>query len=129
MGSTLSIGGVSTTQIKGISQALGGEVSVVEATTLGSTVREYVSGIGAWGSLEFEVVYDPGEASHAAFKTLIETPAEKACIVTLSDTSTIGFDAFVTGFNVNGLEIDGVVSASITLQITGAVTITPAAGG
>ena len=37
----------------------------------------------------------------------------------------IAYTCFVTGFNFDEIAVDGVVTASLTVKITGAVEITP----
>ncbi len=85
--------------------------------------REFVAGLKDAGELSMEVNYDP--ALHGTiFAELGE--AAKGHRITLPGTggATVEFQALVTGFSAQA-PFDDKLAASITLKVTGAVTITP----
>lgn len=85
--------------------------------------REFVAGMKDGGELSMDVNYDP--ALHDEIYAEVGG-AVKGHRFTLPDAgaATVEFDAIVTGFSAEA-PYDDKLSASITLKVTGAVTITP----
>lgn len=103
------------------------EMGVSETTHLGSTWRTFIPNILDAGELTFTIEYDSADSTHAAIWSQMTAGTEAVWLITLADTgtTTIGFNGPITGFSIDEIAVDGVVTASISAKITGAVTITP----
>ena len=101
----------------------GGSVSVIDVTDLSSSAKEKVSGLNDNGQLSFECNLIPSNTQHAALRTAKENGTKVSVKLIFTDTGATEwtFDAIVTGFSVSGA-VDGVVKASVTLEISGDIT-------
>lgn len=118
-GATVVIGQV--VSISGPSASVG----TVESTNLASTARTFLTTIPDMGEVSFTVNWDHDLNTQSGLETILKTPDDTvAWLITLSDATTIGFDGLLTGFNITGMEIDGLVQAEITVKVTGDITIT-----
>ncbi|QDV34014.1 phage tail tube protein [Tautonia plasticadhaerens] len=83
------------------------------------------------GELELAITYDPKLASHATLEGLRTSGNTIYWRITLNDmdtTATIAkFSGFVTGFEVDEVNRDDEdnVTATLTVKVTGAITLTP----
>jgi hypothetical protein len=108
-------------------------VPSIDKTTLDDTKRRFRPGLPDAGELSLSVYYDPKAATHITLLSWWKTPGLKACVLEFADGgpggtpvgSTYAFDAFLTGFDHNGEELDGMLGADITLKIDGDITSTP----
>lgn len=84
--------------------------------------REFVSGMKDAGELSMEINYDP--ALHGTLFSAIGS--ERNHRITLSDSgaAVVSFAAFITKMSAQA-PYDDKLSASVSLKVTGAVTITP----
>jgi hypothetical protein len=99
---------------------LDGSASEIDVTHLGSTAKEYRLGLVDEGGFTFEmnrVAADPGQA---ALLTSRNAGTLKTYKLTLPNAEVATFTAFAKTFPVAG-GVDGVVSHSIGLRISGAV--------
>jgi len=95
-----------------------------------SAFREFVRGLVDAGELTFEINYNPADARHAdLFADLVsgEVKAYKilfdmAEMPTISASYEMDMDAFVKSMPLN-IPVDNVLTANLTLRITGAPTI------
>jgi len=99
----------------------GGNAGVIDVTDLASIAKEKMSGMNDNGQLGFEINFVPSNAQHLALRTAKENGTTANFQLVFTDGTTWSFQALVTGFAVSGA-IDGVVKASVTLEITGAIT-------
>lgn len=85
--------------------------------------REFVAGMKDGGELSMEINYDP--ALHGTIWAEVGA-ASKSHRITLPDAgaAVVDFDAIVTGFTAQA-PYDDKLSATVTLKVTGAVTVTP----
>ena len=90
-----------------------------------SAYREKVAVILDGGELTFDIVYN-SEAGQDALRTAFEARTTGAVLITYPDTSTAGFQGFVSSWSW-AAPVAGVLRASIGITVAGAVTITPAA--
>jgi len=105
-------------------------VATIDTTTLDDVHRTFVGGTIDGGELSIEVLIDPMGTDAQKFEdewdaTASAAPTAKACIITFpsaATASTYTFSALVTGFSLD-LPMDDSIRASITLKISGAVTI------
>ena len=101
----------------------GGSVSVIDVTDLASSAKEKIAGMNDNGQLSFECNFIPTNTQQAALKTAKEAGTQVKVKLVFTDTGTTEwtFDAIVTGFSITGA-VDGVVKASVTLEISGSIT-------
>jgi predicted secreted protein len=101
----------------------GGNASVIDVTDLSSAAKEKLAGLNDNGQLSFECNFLPANTQHAALRTAKENGTVVSVKIVFTDTTstTWTFSALVTGLAVSG-SVDGVVKASITLEISGSIT-------
>jgi len=101
----------------------GGSASIIDVTHLGSNRREKRMGIADEGQLSFDVNLVPGNAGQIALRNDRASRTEREAILTLTDATntTLTFNAYCTQFSIQG-SVDNKIQASVTLEITGAVT-------
>lgn len=101
-------------------QGPGGTATEIDVTHLASSSREFRMGLRDGGSVTCEFNFVPGDIGQVFLRErqmVMNTPT--AWRLDLSDDSTtIGFDAFVMEFSINGT-VDDKVSASANLRVTG----------
>jgi predicted secreted protein len=101
----------------------GGSASVIDVTDLQSDAKEKRMGLQDEGQLTLSINYIPDNAVHQGLRTDRANQTKRNFRMTFTDTGATvwDFSAFVTGFSVSG-GVDGVVEASVTLEISGAIT-------
>ena len=104
----------------------GMSADVVEVTDQDSSsnFREYMSGLLTGGQITFDVNYDPDQATHVALVADLKAKTSATYNIVLTDPTPVTWSvtAFVVGFEVSA-PIDAQLSASVTLQTTGVVTV------
>lgn len=103
----------------------GGSASVIDVTSLQSTAKEKRMGLQDEGQLTFTINYVPGDTVHAGLRADRANMTQRNFKITFTDdpATVWTFAAYVTGFAISG-SVDGVVEASVTLEITGSITET-----
>ncbi len=98
-----------------------GSSEEIDVTTLASTAKEFQVGLEDFGNISVEIVVDHSDVGQEAMRAAKTASATRECVLTLSDSTTATFNAFVVTFPQSGgtSEID---TASVNLRITGAVT-------
>lgn len=128
-GTTFSIGGTLVGALTSVSlpDRTRDEVDLTDHESGGD--REYVPGLRDGGSVTLEGTLAPGNAGQTAIEDNYAGDAAEACIIELPNGATTGtrysFDGFVTAIN-GDLPFDDKGSYSVTIKVTGAVTITAA---
>ena len=128
-GTLLKRGGVTIAQVTNIAGP-GISLDTQDVTSHDSTAgwEEVVGTILRSGEVKLDLVYDPNAATHkwAAGGLLSDLVLRTATAYTLVFPSTAAvtwaFNAFVTGFEPSAA-VDGALTASATLKITGAPTL------
>lgn len=101
----------------------GGSASVIDVTNLSSVAKEKMMGLADEGQVTFEIYYIPTDTQHAALRaaraarTLVNFELSYAD----SPPTVDSFSAYITSMSINN-QLDSAVTASITLEVTGAVT-------
>jgi predicted secreted protein len=117
-----------TTTIMGITSISGVELSAdtIDTTTLDTTgnsgYRTFIGSFKDAGEVSASGYLDK---SHATIITDFESGSASAYTITFPDGSAWGFSAIVTGFST-GADLEDLVSAEITLKISGKPTFTAA---
>jgi Lambda phage tail tube protein, TTP len=100
----------------------GGSAAIIDATTLQSTGKEKVMGLMDEGQLTLELNLVPGDTGQQALLADRAAQLRKNFRITFSDANnaTGTFAAYVMGFTIGG-GVDALTTATVTLEITGAV--------
>lgn len=122
-GATISVDATAVGGVTGITRS-GADRNMIDVTTLTSTggYREFIPGLKDGGTVEIEgnfLIADPGQ-----IKLRAGDDDEVPVVITLSDGTTIGFDAFIIPPNEDN-PLDDKVGFSASLKITGPLTYTP----
>lgn len=102
----------------------GGSATIIDVSDLASTAREKRMGLNDEGQLSFTMNYIPKDTQHALLRTARDARTRKNFKMIFTDASpksTWSFAAYISGFTVSGA-VDGVIEATITLEITGSIT-------
>ena len=116
----------SDVEIVNVTSVTGPTTSVdsIETTNLSSTLgyRSYIQGLVTPGELTIACNLDPSATSHQALFTYLEDQAATVLHWKLlfTDATFIKFQGVVTGAEVSN-PIDGAITLSVTIQITGNV--------
>ncbi len=119
------------TDVGQITSIDGGGVSrgTSDVTNIASTAREFITnGFYEAGELSMDLVYDPQEDTHEFFTTQLTaaTPAlyyYKITFAVASGTATYLCGGYVTACSP-AIEFEGALTASVTIQLSGAATFT-----
>ena len=103
----------------------GGSATEIDVTDLSSTAKEFRMGLKDEGDFSFEMMYLPNNAQHSGLQSDRTARTLRTFLITLTDSpqSTLKFTAYVREFSISG-GVDDVLRASVTLRISGDVTIT-----
>lgn len=102
----------------------GGSASVIDATTLADTAKIKKMGLPDEGQFTLDVYLDNTDTNgQVALRTARTNRTLKYFKITLTDSpmSVARFTGYVLGFAIQG-SVDNLVKASITIEVTGAVT-------
>jgi predicted secreted protein len=100
-----------------------GKASEIDTTDLSSTAKERRLGLQDWGNVTLALNINLKDASHSALLAAKKAGTQKSFKVTLSDATTLAFSAFVATFPISA-KVDGVYTGSVSLTITGDITVT-----
>ena len=113
-GSPVAVGGISAFS------GMDGEASDIEITTLASTAKEYRQGLQDFGNFSITLMRDPNDSGQAELESAKANQATRECILTLASGDVATFNAYVKSVSIDG-GVDGVVTGTCNLKITGAV--------
>lgn len=103
-----------------------GAASTIDVTHLASTGREFLQALPDFGTVQLSVIFDNKTASlqHDDLWDDFNTGTTRDFQIRLSNSpqTTFTFQAFVQEMPIS-IEIDDKVGATITLKVTGAVTL------
>lgn len=120
LGVTISIAATAEAQVRSISGP-SPSVGQVETTALSSTWKTFLPTLPDGGEFSFVISYDPLDTGHQGLQTLVGTPAAVACVLTLHNSKTVSFSAFLTKLEISGLSPEEVISATVGFKVTGAM--------
>lgn len=103
---------------------LGVDTAETTAHSSSSTSRTFVATLRKERTLSFTLNYDSADTTHAALATAANAGTEKNFTLVLADTGAeaYAFAANITDFTTEA-PVEGVNTKSVTLQITGDITI------
>lgn len=98
----------------------------IETTDLDQSWKTYIGSIKDGGSLTFVLNWDADASVHGTLWSKYTGQAVETFLVTFTNTgaSTAGFDGVITGFQVGSAAVNNIVTATLTVKISGAVTVT-----
>jgi len=100
-----------------------GEASEIDITTLASTAKEFRLGLQDFGGFSIELMRDPTDIGQVTMEVAKAAGATRECVLTLPGGDIATFDALVKSISASG-GIDGVITGSANMRITGAVVWT-----
>ena len=98
----------------------------IDTTSLSSSAKEFAPGLVDNGEMSLELNFDPNNSVHQLIRAdmVASPPTTRGYRITfINPTINWTFNAFVRSFPISG-EVDGVINGSLTLRITGPITIT-----
>lgn len=102
------------------------EISEIDLTALTSVAKEFAGGLPDFGELSLELNFDPNNATHQqcfADQEAIPPTITGWRITFINPTINFTWSAFVKSFSIGGA-VDGKISGSLTLRLSGARTVT-----
>jgi len=108
-------------------------VATIDTTNLSSIHKTFMAGTIDSGEVSLEIMIDPGSVAADEFENewsdvATAAPTAKDCIITFpgaATATTYTFTAILTAFDMSAA-IDDKLTASITLKISGVVTVNEA---
>jgi len=103
-----------------------GESAEIDVTNLKSVAKEYLLGLtDGGGSFSLEIHPEYGDVGQDALRAAEISGATSSFVLTLSDNTTVGFEALVkNAHNLNG-SVDAALAGTCSLKVTGPLTISP----
>jgi len=100
-----------------------GSAAVIDVTNLSSTAKEKLMGLHDEGQISLEMNLDPADTAQMGLKTDRSNRTLRNFTLTLTDSpaTVLSFSGYVLNFNIGG-SVDAVITASVTIEIDGAVT-------
>jgi hypothetical protein len=95
----------------------GGVAGTYQVTNLQSTRVEKRPSLPDEGDFSFECNLVPNDEGQLAILADKASRTVRTCILTLSDGTTLTFDAYCTGFAISG-GVDTKIAAAVTLAVT-----------
>jgi len=114
---SLAVGEVTSLSFDGFS------VSTVESTNIQGTTKTFLPGIITPGTISCDVNSNGSDTGQDGVKAAVTARTSNAFAIALADGSSVSGNAIVTGYSIKAA-VDGIITASISLQCTGAITIT-----
>lgn len=113
---------VSVANIKSFS-GFDGEASEIDVTNLSSTAKEYRAGLQDFGSFSMEWNPDFTDDGQNEVRAAQASGAVKTFLLTLPNATTATFQGIVKNASSMSGGVDAVVDGSVSIKITGNVTI------
>lgn len=123
----VAVAGTPDTAISNIKSFSGfdGEASEIDVTNLDSTAKEYRAGLQDFGSFSLEWNPDYSDAGQNNVRSAQASGAVKTFLLTLPNGTTAQFAGIVKNAQAISGGVDAVLDGSVSIKITGSVTITP----
>lgn len=123
--STQGTADVNIANVKSFS-GLDGEASEIDVTNLQSTAKEYRLGLQDFGSFSMEINPDYSDSGQNVLRAAQASGAVKTFLVTLPGGTTLEFEGIVKNASSISGGVDAVLDGSVSIRITGDVTVTTA---
>jgi hypothetical protein len=117
------------TLIQGVQSFSGptGSKPEIEYTSISDTAAKFKAGKPDFGTISFQIAWDPAEAAHAHLLTSFNTAGSTdAWTITCSDVgaAAITFNAAVNGWSWS-FDKDAVAMVDVSARLSGVATVTP----
>lgn len=99
----------------------GSDVSTLDATTLGSSAKEFMAGLPNEGRFSFDLNMQATDVGQLSARAARNDRELRNFEVTLSDGTKLDFSGLVTSFSLAG-GVDELVKSTLEVQISGAVS-------
>ena len=123
-GTTITIGGTSLTGVTDITPPSSTR-GTIDITNLGSAdhAKEYAAGMIDGGEMTATVIVGVGAGIGTIAGYVEDYGENKACVITLADSSSITFDGIVTKVQVDGIATgDNTVKATVGVKPVGKIS-------
>lgn len=100
-----------------------GEASDIDITTLASTAKEFRQGLQDFGNFSMDLMRDPQDPGQIELEAAKAAQATREVVLTLPSGDIATFNAYVKSLTASG-GVDGVVTGSCSMKITGSVVWT-----
>lgn len=97
-------------------------VGSAETTHLDSATKTYRPTITDNGELSLDIEYDPADSTHISLEGLVNSPSIESWTLEFANGASYEFDGFVTAFEPSGMEVEGNLTASLTIKLSGGLT-------
>ena len=114
---SLAVGEITSLSFDGFS------VSTVDSTNIQGTTKTFLPGIITPGTISCDVNSNGADTGQVGVKAAVTARTSNAFAIALADGSSVSGSAIVTGYSLKAA-VDGIITASISLQCTGSITIT-----
>jgi predicted secreted protein len=114
---TIAVGEVTNLSFDGFS------VSTVESTSIASAYKTFLPGVITPGTISCDVYSNGADNGQDGVKAAVTARTSNAFAIAFSDGSSVSGTAIVTGYSIKAAT-DSIITASISLQCTGTITIT-----
>jgi len=103
------------------------EMGTTETTHLLSAWKEFIGNMPDGGEVQFTIEFDPAGTTHQSLFSKFAAGGLESWKVIFADIGTAEFDfvGIISKFAIDEVNFDGVVTASLTIKISGAITFTP----
>ncbi len=117
---------IDSTAIKNVISFTGldGQANEIEVTNLQSVAKEFLVGLADNGNFSFEWHPDYSDPGQNDVRAAAISGATVAMELTLSDATTVAFNALVQNADTITGGVDAALGGSVSMRVTGAVTIT-----
>ena len=122
-GVTLKLGSTAIGQVISIAGP-NQSVETADVTELGDGWRSYLGTISDAGEVSCTVHFDPDLSSQNDVYALLDSRAVSSFVLTFTDATpaTFTFSGILTAFNVESMEVGGVITASLTIKVSSNIT-------
>lgn len=98
----------------------------IDTTVLSDSWRTFIASIPDGGEVTLTMNYDASQATHAQLTTNFAAGTSGTWKITFTDpgAATIEFAGPITAFAWGEAAVDNLITASVTIKVTGSVTIT-----
>ena len=122
-GTDITIAGTPIANVVGFS-GFDGESPEIDVSNLQSQAKEFLLGLtDGGGSFNMEIHPEYGDAGQDALRAAEISGAATEFILTLSDATTITFNALVKNAHNTTGAVDSAIAGNCTLKVTGPLTI------
>ena len=121
-GTTLTLASTVIGEVTSINVS-GFGISAVESTNLAATTKTFLPGIISPGTISCDFLSDGGNSGQDLIKSTVTARTAIGFSIASADSSTFSGSAIITGYDYKAA-VDGIITGSVTLQVTGTLTIT-----